>query len=105
MKFSSFNKLGGLFKEVDKSFNNIDGYYDIKEIVKRALSSEDQYNLMFIDEPASGKTLFLQGIMEICKETCRSLYRFESRLNLWRIQRDSTSPVYEPVHTALAVVF
>ena len=24
MKFS-FNKLGGLFKEVDKSFNNVDG--------------------------------------------------------------------------------
>ena len=68
MKFSSFNKLGGLFKEVDKSFNNIDGYYDIKEIVKRALSSEDQYNLMFIGEPASGKTLFLQGIMDMRKD-------------------------------------
>jgi len=68
MKFSSFNKLGGLFKEVDKSFNNIDGYYDIKEIVIRALSSEDQYNLMFIGEPASGKTLFLQGIMDMRKD-------------------------------------
>jgi len=67
MKFS-FNKLGGLFKEVDKSFNNIDGYYDIKEIVIRALSSEDQYNLMFIGEPASGKTLFLQGIMDMRKD-------------------------------------
>jgi len=57
MKFS-FNRLGGLFKEVDKSFNNIDGYYDIKEIVIRALSSEDQYNLMFIGEPASGKCFY-----------------------------------------------
>ena len=51
-----------------KSFNNVDGYYDIKEIVKRALSSEDQYNLMFIGEPASGKTLFLQGIMDMRKD-------------------------------------
>ena len=32
-------------------------------------SSEDQYNLMFIGEPASGKTLFLQGIMDMRKDT------------------------------------
>ena len=44
-------------KEVE--FENIHGYDDIKEIVKRALDVEDNYNLLFIGPPASAKTLFL----------------------------------------------
>jgi hypothetical protein len=35
-----FNRLGGLFKEVDRNeFSNIDGYEDIKEIVRWALNT------------------------------------------------------------------
>ncbi|MGB6527850.1 MAG: hypothetical protein WBF33_07060 [Candidatus Nitrosopolaris sp.] len=44
-------------KEIE--FNNIHGYYDIKDIVRRALYAEDNYNLLFIGPPASAKTLFL----------------------------------------------
>jgi Holliday junction DNA helicase RuvB len=50
------------------AFNNIEGYSDVKEIVRRALDTDQQYNLIFIGAPASGKTLFLQGIMEIRKD-------------------------------------
>jgi hypothetical protein len=42
-------------KEVD--FVNIEGYDDIKDIVKRALDAEDNYNLLFVGPPASSKTL------------------------------------------------
>jgi replication-associated recombination protein RarA len=45
--------------EVD--FKNIQGN-DIKDIVRRALDAEDNYN--FIGPPASAKTLFLLGIIE-----------------------------------------
>jgi hypothetical protein len=49
-------------KEVE--FENIQGYDDIKDIVKRALDAEDNYDLLFIGPPASAKTLFLLGILE-----------------------------------------
>jgi MoxR-like ATPase len=49
-------------KEV--GFENIHGYDDIKDIVRRALDAEDNYNLLFIGPPASAKTLFLLGILE-----------------------------------------
>ena len=49
-------------KEIE--FNNIQGYHDIKDIVKRALDAGDNYNLLFIGPPASAKTLFLLGILE-----------------------------------------
>jgi MoxR-like ATPase len=52
-------------KEIE--FNNIQGYEDIKDIVKRALDAEDNYNLLFIGPPASAKTLFLLGIIEYKK--------------------------------------
>jgi MoxR-like ATPase len=52
-------------KEVE--FENIQGYDDIKDIVKRALDAEDNYNLLFIGPPASAKTLFLLGIIEYKK--------------------------------------
>ncbi|MGB6592620.1 MAG: ATP-binding protein [Candidatus Nitrosopolaris sp.] len=45
-------------------FYNIRGYDDIKDIVRRALDAEDNYNLVFIGPPASAKTLFLLGILE-----------------------------------------
>jgi MoxR-like ATPase len=49
-------------KEIE--FNNIHGYDDIKDIVRRALEAEDNYNLLLIGPPASAKTLFLLGILE-----------------------------------------
>jgi hypothetical protein len=52
-------------KEIE--FENIQGYDDIKDIVKRALDAEDNYNLLFIGPPASAKTLFLLGIIEYRK--------------------------------------
>jgi hypothetical protein len=52
-------------KEVE--FESIQGYDDIKDIVKRALDAEDNYNLLFIGPPASAKTLFLLGIIEYKK--------------------------------------
>jgi len=41
------NMILDLFhKEI--GFNNIQGYDDIKDIVRRALDAEDNYNLLFI---------------------------------------------------------
>jgi hypothetical protein len=50
-------------------FENIHGYGDIKDVVKRALDAEDNYNLLFIGPQASAKTLFLLGILESKKGT------------------------------------
>jgi hypothetical protein len=47
------------------AFDSIQGYEDLKEIIKRVLDSEDSYNLLFVGPPASSKTLFLQGILDI----------------------------------------
>jgi replication-associated recombination protein RarA len=56
-----------LFRK-NNEFSNIHGYDDIKDIVKRALDVEDNYNLLFIGPPASAKTLFLLGILDMRKE-------------------------------------
>ena len=52
-------------KEVE--FGNIEGYGDIKDLVRRALDSDGNYNLLFVGPPASAKTLFLLGILECRK--------------------------------------
>ena len=49
-------------------FAKIQGYEDIKDIVRRALDSDEHYNLLFVGTHASSKTLFLQGILEIRKD-------------------------------------
>src|SRR5215813_5390659 len=49
-------------------FNNIQGYDDIKNIVRRTLDAEENYNLLFIGPPASAKTLFLLGILDMRKD-------------------------------------
>ncbi|MGB6532550.1 MAG: ATP-binding protein, partial [Candidatus Nitrosopolaris sp.] len=49
-------------KEVE--FDNMQGYDDIKDLVRRALEAEDNYNLRFVGPPATAKTLFLLGILE-----------------------------------------
>jgi len=55
-----------LFRK-DIGFDNIQGYDDIKNIVRHALSSEENYNLLFIEPPASAKTLFLLDILDMRK--------------------------------------
>jgi hypothetical protein len=49
-------------------FDNIHGYNVIKNIVRRALSSEENYNLLLCGPPASAKTLFLLGILDMRKD-------------------------------------
>jgi replication-associated recombination protein RarA len=49
-------------------FDKIEGYQDIKDIVIRALYSEDSYNRLFVGAPSSSKTLFLMSILEIRKD-------------------------------------
>ena len=50
------------------SFSSIFGYDDLKEIIRHTLESEDSYNLLFIGEPASSKTMFLLEIMKYYKD-------------------------------------
>ncbi|MGA9150958.1 MAG: hypothetical protein WBZ36_10280 [Candidatus Nitrosopolaris sp.] len=53
-------------KEIE--FKDIQGYDDVKDIVRRALEAEDNYNLLFIGPSASAKTLFLLGILDMRKD-------------------------------------
>ena len=48
-------------------FDNVQGCDDIKDIVRRVLSLDENYNLLFCGPPASAKTLFLLGILECRK--------------------------------------
>jgi len=54
-----------LFNKSSSGFARIQGYEDIKDIVRRALESDENYNILFVGTPASSKTLFLQGILEM----------------------------------------
>ena len=49
-------------------FGNIEGYDDTKDIVRRALDSYENYNLLLCAPPASAKTLFLLGILDMRKD-------------------------------------
>ena len=49
-------------------FENIVEYDDIKHLIRRALDSDENYNLLFVGPPASAKTLFLQEILEYVGE-------------------------------------
>jgi hypothetical protein len=51
----NFLHLHLFHKEVE--FGNIVGYDNIKDIIRRALSSNENYNLLFCGPPASVKTL------------------------------------------------
>jgi len=52
-------------KKSGPEFESITGYFDIKNIIYRALESEDSINILFWGEPASSKTMFL---MELAKQ-------------------------------------
>jgi replication-associated recombination protein RarA len=50
------------------TFGSIEGYQDLKDIIERALETDDNYNLLLAGPPASSKTLFLMGILAIRKD-------------------------------------
>jgi replication-associated recombination protein RarA len=54
-----------IFASSTSPFDKISGYDDLKEIVRRALEAEENYNLLLVGPPASSKTLFLHGILEM----------------------------------------
>jgi len=57
-----FLRLDLFHKQVE--FEHIEGYDDIKDLVRRALDSNENYNLLLCGPPASAKTLFLLAILE-----------------------------------------
>ena len=67
MKFFS-KHLFHISQRQHHNFDSIQGYDDLKEIIIRALDSDENYNLLFVGPPASSKTLFLQGILDIKKD-------------------------------------
>ena len=67
MKFLS-DLIGGITRNVNQKhddFESIAGYDDVKNIIRRALDSEESFNLLLWGEPASSKTLFL---LELAKQ-------------------------------------
>jgi Holliday junction resolvasome RuvABC ATP-dependent DNA helicase subunit len=54
-----------LLKTEERGFEKIAGYADIKDIMRKALVSEESINILFVGPPASAKTMFLQGVMEL----------------------------------------
>src|SRR5215469_7233893 len=46
------------------SFSSISGYDDVKNIINRVLSSEENFNLLLVGAPASSKSQFLMEIMK-----------------------------------------
>ena len=65
MRDMKFLHLHLFYREVE--FGSIEGYDDIKHLVRRVLDSDENYNLLFVGPPASAKTLFLLGILECRK--------------------------------------
>jgi replication-associated recombination protein RarA len=63
MKFPNFSL--SLFHKSAEDFNTIVGYNDVKNIIRRALDSDESFNLLLWGEPASSKTLFL---LELAKK-------------------------------------
>ncbi len=64
MKFQLFSRL--YHKEL--TFSKIVGYDDVKDIVNRALDSEENINILLDGPPASAKSLFLREIQENKKD-------------------------------------
>ena len=57
--------LGNLFHHNSQaSFSSISGYDDVKNIINRVLSSEENFNLVLVGPHASAKIQFLMEIMK-----------------------------------------
>jgi len=100
MKFLEFHLF--IRESTADAFDNILGYEDIKDIIRRALESQENYNLLFIGAPASAKTLFLQGILEIRKDgvyfdgsntTSRILDVLEQERPIYYLEVDINQPI------------
>lgn len=70
---SIFNKHFGIDEEEEqqqqadtspKGFDKIEGYGDIKKIVRQALFDDKRHGILFIGPPACAKTLFLEAVIE-----------------------------------------
>jgi len=57
-------KFLSLFHETREDFEQIGGIEDVKNIIRRALDCEANYNLLLVGPPASSKTLFLMEITD-----------------------------------------
>ena len=83
-------------------FENIQGYDDIKDLIRRALDSYENYNLLLCGPPASAKTLFLLGILESRKGVffdgshLGCARRRATPNNLYRRTRQDASNIPEP---------
>jgi replication-associated recombination protein RarA len=63
--------LGNLFQHKPQTpFSSISGYDDVKNIINRVLSSEENFNLLLVGPPSSAKTQFLMEIMNFAKKNC-----------------------------------
>jgi replication-associated recombination protein RarA len=60
-------KFLGLFQH-QVAFDSISGYDDIKRVIKRALDSQENFNMLLIGKPASSKTQFLLELMKTHKD-------------------------------------
>ena len=56
-----------LLRRKEELFSTISGYDDLKKVINRALSSEENMNILFIGPPASSKTQFLMEIIKTSK--------------------------------------
>jgi hypothetical protein len=107
------NILHHLFNSNNQTgFDKIEGYEDIKDIVIRALDSEENYNLLFIGPPASTKTLFLLGILDMIndgvyfeyhEQNAGCLGRRETQNNMYRRTRQDASNIPESAFEFLGV--
>jgi replication-associated recombination protein RarA len=61
--FKLKHKLSFRHKQ-EQDFDNICGYNDVKDIVLRALQTDESFNLLLCGPPASSKTLFLLAIQK-----------------------------------------
>src|SRR5215469_1672649 len=74
---------------------DIEGYDDIKFLVRRALDSYENYNLLFVGPPASANALFLLGILE-CRRS-QQAQRLYYYLEYWNAGKASTSMPQMPL--------
>ena len=65
-------KFLSMFKQ--KKFENICGFDGVKDIIRRVLDCEENFNLLLIGQPSSAKTLFLLGIIEARKGVYFDVY-------------------------------
>jgi len=63
-----FPGLSLFHKSQQSNFDSISGYEDLKNIINRALDSDENFNLLLVGPPASCKTQFLMEIMKAYKD-------------------------------------